>query len=360
MAASGLCLLAAALAVAAGLGNGTLPYRTPRVAALLDRGAAPAPPQASLVSLSVAPRLALPGMSIATGKAAFGLPFEAPETAPAQRPAPQEGPAVVTAAVATLPAVAEALAQPVAVMVRPRRPAGPPGLAVVIDDLGLDMKAAHRAIDLPPPVTLSFLPYGYELDRLAAASAARGHDVFLHLPLEPMGDADPGPNALLTSLTPAEVARRLAWDFGRLPAAVGVNNHMGSRGTADPGLMLAVLTEVKRRGLVFVDSLTTPVSVAPGIAGRLGLPFATRDVFLDNDPTAAAVQARLAEAEHIARRHGSAIAIGHPFPATLAVLADWLPDAERRGLRLVTARSLVHREACGAVTVAIGSATPAC
>ena len=222
------------------------------------------------------------------------------------------------------------------------------------------MRAARRAIDLPAPVTLSFLPYGYELDRLTAAAAARGHDVFLHMPLEPMGSADPGPNALLTSLSPAEVARRLAWDFARLPGAVGVNNHMGSRGTADPALMLAVLSEVKRRRLVFVDSLTTPLSVVPAIAGRLGVPLATRDVFLDNEPTTDAVQARLAEAERLARRHGSAIAIGHPFPATLALLADWLPDAERRGVRLVTARSLTRQEPCGAVTVAVGGAAPAC
>ena len=358
-AGAGLCLLAAALAVAAALGDGALPYRTPRVADALDRGAAPASPSAPLVSLSVAPRLALPGLDIAGAKLAFGPRLETGEAAPAL-PAPGEGPAVVAPAVASLPVAAESLAQPAVVMVRPHRPAGPPQLAVVIDDLGLDMRAARQAVDLPSPVTLSFLPYGYELDRLTAAAAARGHDVFLHMPLEPMGSADPGPNALLTSLSPAEVARRIAWDFARLPGAVGVNNHMGSRGTADPALMLAVLAEVKRRRLVFVDSLTTPLSVVPAIAGRLGVPLATRDVFLDNEPTTDAVQARLAEAERLARRHGSAIAIGHPFPATLALLADWLPDAERRGVRLVTARSLTRQEPCGAVTVAVGGAAPAC
>ena len=126
---------------------------------------------------------------------------------------------------------------------------------------------------------------------------------------------------------------------------------MGSRGTADPGLMLAVLAEVARRGLVFVDSRTTPLSVVPAIAGRLGVPFATRDVFLDDEPTAEAVRARLAEAERLARRHGSAIAIGHPYPATLAVLAGWLPDAERRGVRLATVRSLTRVAGCAPVVV---------
>jgi polysaccharide deacetylase 2 family uncharacterized protein YibQ len=102
---------------------------------------------------------------------------------------------------------------------------------------------------------------------------------------------------------------------------------------------------------VFVDSRTTGASVAPTIAGRLGVPIASRDVFLDNIPTSGVVLAQLEAAERVARRHGSAIAIGHPFPATLAVLADWLPAAERRGLRLVTARSLTTRGEPCAVTV---------
>jgi polysaccharide deacetylase 2 family uncharacterized protein YibQ len=136
-----------------------------------------------------------------------------------------------------------------------------------------------------------------------------------------------------------------------VPRAVGVNNHMGSRGTADPALMLAVLSEVRRRGLVFVDSRTTGASVAPTIAERLGVPIASRDVFLDNIPTSGVVLAQLEAAERVARRHGSAIAIGHPFPATLSALADWLPAAERRGLRLVTARSLTTRGEPCAVTV---------
>src|SRR5690349_4403663 len=134
-AGAGLCLLAAALAVAAALGDGALPYRTPRVVAALDRGAAPASPPAPLVSLSVAPRLALPELDIAGTKLAFGLRLETEEAAAPALPAPGEGPAVVTQAVASPPVAAESLAQPAVVIVRPHRPAGPPELAVVIDDL---------------------------------------------------------------------------------------------------------------------------------------------------------------------------------------------------------------------------------
>jgi polysaccharide deacetylase 2 family uncharacterized protein YibQ len=228
----------------------------------------------------------------------------------------------------------------------------------MIDDLGHDVRAARRAVGLPARLTLAFLPYGHALPELTAAAAARGHDVFLHLPMEPEGSDDPGPNAILTALDPAEVARRLAWAFARVPTAVGVNNHMGSRATRDPGLMLATLGEVRRRRLVFVDSRTSPASVAGGVAARLGVPHAVRDVFLDNDPSPEAVRARLADAERVARRNGRALAIGHPYPSTLAALAEWLPEARARGLELVTARELIARGRCPdmVATVAAGGA----
>jgi polysaccharide deacetylase 2 family uncharacterized protein YibQ len=178
-------------------------------------------------------------------------------------------------------------------------------------------------------LTLAFLPYGHALPGLTAAAAPRPRRV--PPPADGAGgQGRPGPNAILVGLEPAEVARRLAWAFARVPAAVGVNNHMGSRATRDPGLMLQVLTEVRRRGLAFVDSRTSPVSVADATAARLGVPHAARDVFLDNDPSPDAVRARLAEAERLARRGGRALAIGHPYPSTLAVLAEWLPAARAR------------------------------
>ena len=144
------------------------------------------------------------------------------------------------------------------------------------------------------------------------------------------------PNALLTSLQPAEVSRRLAWAFDHVPRAVGVNNHMGSRATADPALMLAVLSEIRRRGLVFVDSRTTGTSVAPAIAQRLGVPIASRDIFLDNIPTSAVVLAQLEAAERVATAARQRHRHRPPLPGDARGTGDWLPAAERRGLRLVT------------------------
>ena len=117
---------------------------------------------------------------------------------------------------------------------------------------------------------------------------------------------------------------------------------MGSRFTADRGAMQPVLAELGARGLYFIDSRTTAATVAADMARAAGLPAASRDVFLDNETVAAAVRARLAEAETIARRRGSAIAIGHPHDATLAALAAWLPEARARGFTLVPASAVVR------------------
>lgn len=316
-------------------------------------------PEAGAASLTASPRLTLPGSRLAEAKLAFGVDPEAlakvlgpSMPVPSSRPTPAPA---VTPAPPSLSAAFSPVALPLAPPRRRSRHAAAPALAVMIDDLGHDPRAARRAIDLPGRLTLAFLPYGHALPELAAAAATRGHDVFLHLPMEPEGPDDPGPNALLTGLDPAELARRLAWAFEQVPGAVGVNNHMGSRATRDPDLMVPVLREIHRRGLAFIDSRTSPLSVAGATAGRLGLPHAARDVFLDNDPTPAAVRARLDEAERFARRDGTALAIGHPYPSTLAVLAEWLPGARTRGVELVTARELIAREGCGDV-FAVGAA----
>lgn len=230
-------------------------------------------------------------------------------------------------------------------LVRP--PVGGAGaLAIVLDDLGPSGPATRRAIALPAPLTLAFLPYAELTGMLAREARAAGHEVFVHLPMEPVGSEDPGPMALLAGLPEEELRRRLLWAIGRVPGAAGVNNHMGSRLTADVRAMTLVVRELDRLGLPFVDSMTTGASVAASLALASGLPTTARDVFLDNDPTPAAIRARIEQAERLARRSGSALAIGHPYPTTLQVLADWLPRARERGLRLVTATQLIELRGC--------------
>jgi len=226
---------------------------------------------------------------------------------------------------------------------------GKPMIAVIIDDLGVDRGRTARAIRLPAAVTLAFLPYAHDLSRQLGAARELGHELMVHLPMEPeRRTADPGPDVLRVGETAADLRGQIDRAVGKFTGAVGLNNHMGSRFTEDPVAMRVVLEEVGARGLLFIDSRTTARTVAAGIARELGVPFAARDVFLDDDPSAAAVLAEMRRAETVARRKGSAIAIGHPRDATLDALEGWLWGLARRGFALVPASAIVrHRRKAG-------------
>ena len=158
-----------------------------------------------------------------------------------------------------------------------------PLVAIVIDDVGIDRPRSKRAWELPGPLTMSFLPYAKDLRDQARAARARGHELMLHLPMEPTGRADPGPNALLVSLGDAEIKQRTAAALDSFDGYVGVNNHMGSRFTTFRPGMETVLRQFKGRGLMFLDSRTTAQSVGDQVAQEMGVPSVVRHVFLDDD-----------------------------------------------------------------------------
>ena len=223
-------------------------------------------------------------------------------------------------------------------------PRGRPMVAVVIDDLGLDRKRTDHAVRLPGPLTLSFLAYAEDLDRQTAAARAAGHELLLHVGMEPTGaDVDPGPKVLRVGDTPGEIRRRLAWGLNRFRGFVGINNHMGSRFTADREGMRVIMDELRARGLLFLDSRTTPRSVARAVAGEFGVPMAVRNIFLDNVNHVQAVLARLAQTEALAREQGHVIAIGHPRDATLTALSQWLPSIKEKGLVLAPLSAIVRK-----------------
>jgi len=225
-------------------------------------------------------------------------------------------------------------------------PGDRPMIAIVIDDLGLSHSRAYRTIDLPAPLTLAFMTYAEGLPEMAGAAHQAGHELMLHVPMQPRSRSyDPGPNVLATDLPPDEVVRRLEWGLGRFDGFVGINNHMGSRFTASPEGMAYVMRELRGRGLLFLDSLTAGNSVGRQAAESAGVPYAVRDIFLDDTPNdAAAVRRQLDKLEAVARRRGYAVGIGHPHRETLDVLAEWLPQARRRGFVLVPISAIVrHR-----------------
>jgi uncharacterized protein len=221
--------------------------------------------------------------------------------------------------------------------------AGKPLIAIVIDDVGLDRPHSRRAWELPGPLTMSFLPYAKDLREQARAARAHGQELMLHLPMEPSGRADPGPNALLVSLSEAELRQRVAAALDSFDGYVGVNNHMGSRFTAYRPGMETVLRQFKARGLLFLDSRTTRQSVGDQVAQELGVPSVARHVFLDDEESLDAVRRKLAETEAVARRQGFAVAIGHPHEATIQALAEWLPGVAGKGFALAPLSAVLRK-----------------
>ena len=230
---------------------------------------------------------------------------------------------------------------------RSRAPAenftGAPRLAIIIDDLGRDPSEAASVLALPFPLSASVLPnLQYSAD-VADRAYRRGDHVMLHLPMEAeSGRAQPEAVELREGMKADQVRSILTSMLRTVPHAAGVNNHEGSRVTADPALMNALMAAIRERGLYFIDSRTTASTVAYDAAESAGVPAASRKVFLDDTPTREAVLAQLELAVRYARRNGSAIAIGHPRPATIAALAEGVPRLRAQGVRLVFASDLVH------------------
>ncbi|MCE9651439.1 MAG: divergent polysaccharide deacetylase family protein [Parvibaculum sp.] len=218
-----------------------------------------------------------------------------------------------------------------------------PMIAIVLDDMGVNRHGTERAMALPAPITFAFLPYAHGVETMAATARAQGHELLVHVPMEPKGPADPGPHALRTGETPAEIGADLTWALGRFPGYVGINNHMGSKFTADASAMRLVMQELQTRGLMFLDSRTGADTQAANMAREVGVPVLSRDVFLDNDEDGAEVKAQFSRLEKLAREHGAAVAIGHPHPETLTILEKWIPEAKARGFTLVPLTAIVKR-----------------
>lgn len=243
------------------------------------------------------------------------------------------------------PSVAAPITQPVPDRQPPQntglpRQKGRAVIALVIDDVGIDRAGARKAIALPPQITLAFMPYATGVAAEVAEARRAGHEVLVHMPMQPLGQADPGPHALRADDTPQKLVQEIDWNLSQFSGYSGVNNHMGSRMTEDPAAMRILMKALKARGLFFLDSRTTGRSVAAKIAAEEGVPALSRDVFIDNDQVAADVERQLAQVEHIALKTGAAIAIGHPHAVTLEVVRNWVATLPAKGIELVPVTSV--------------------
>ena len=202
-----------------------------------------------------------------------------------------------------------------------------PKIAVVIDDMGESVAKARRLTDIfGSGCTLSILPQSSYSGETARVARKRGADILLHLPMEPVSypAADPGPGALFVDMERTRIQSILRRSIQGLPGIIGVNNHMGSRFTADERCMRIVLTTLKEQGLFFMDSLTSSSSLAAKMANRMNVQTISRDIFIDNQRDVESILFQLQKAEQVAREKGYAVVIGHPYPETLDALEHWV------------------------------------
>jgi polysaccharide deacetylase 2 family uncharacterized protein YibQ len=228
----------------------------------------------------------------------------------------------------------------------PRQPV--PAIALIIDDLGNQRAPGRRAVFLPGPVACAFLPDGPFTRELAQQAYARDKEVMLHLPMQATGllQNEQAASVLTLDMTHRQYLSTLERDLAAVPHVSGLNNHMGSLLTRHPGNMAWLMQALRDRGnnLFFIDSRTTSATVARRIAYEHGIPSSERNVFLDNEPDVPAIRRQFRRLIAIARRDGTALAIGHPHPATIEVLNEELRRLGQSGVRLVPVAQLIEMQ----------------
>ena len=225
----------------------------------------------------------------------------------------------------------------------PKRVDGPAKIAIIIDDIGMDIRRSREAIDLPASVTLAFLPYAPRTRELAAEAKAKGHELIIHTPMEASdGSVNIGPGGLKAGMGAAEFEAAFNTMTQSFDGYVGINNHMGSRLTQDKDAMKFLMSMLAQKKLFFVDSKTSGKSVAADMAMEAGVPNASRDIFLDHEDTLSFVEGALKKTERLALKRGSAIAIGHPKDNTIAGLKAWIPTLKEKGIEIVPVSELLN------------------
>jgi hypothetical protein len=215
-------------------------------------------------------------------------------------------------------------------------------MVIVMDDLGRSLQAGQRLAELSFPITFSVMPYEPHSKEVAQIARTYNQELILHLPMQPESypETDPGPGALFVDMRPEQVTQTVIRDLSMVPGVIGVNNHMGSRFTRDRQGMDAAMRALGERRLFFLDSVTTAKSCGGEMTGKYKVPYLRRDIFLDNVRDEQAILFQLRKAQTVARKKGTCIAIGHPYPETLAALETW-EDVHDRAVRLVRLRDLL-------------------
>jgi len=227
---------------------------------------------------------------------------------------------------------------------RPPRRGAPARVAIIIDDVGYRMEPVEDLLQLRLPVTFAVIPRLAHSRQAARKATSHGFEVMLHQPMEPEGypGVDVGEGAILVGMLPSEVERILDENLKSVPGARGINNHMGSRATQDTGLMRTFLSAAASKGLFFLDSRTTPLTVAEEVARDLRIPTGRRHVFLDNDRDVEKILLQIDLLLDRARRDGQAIGIGHADPRMVRALELARPRLVDGSISMVPASALMN------------------
>lgn len=209
-------------------------------------------------------------------------------------------------------------------------------ISIIIDDIGNNYKAGLRAINLPGALTFAFLPYRPHTLSLVEYAHEHNKEIMLHLPMQSVSsDIGLGEAGLWIDMDRDAFTQQIYHALSGIPHVKGLNNHMGSLLTQHPGNMGWLMEELHEHQLYFVDSLTTPHSVAKKMAREKQVPFASRDIFLDHEQTPEFLEQQFNKLVKLAQRNGSAIGIGHPYPVTLDYLEKALPTLAQHQVKLV-------------------------
>ena len=219
-------------------------------------------------------------------------------------------------------------------------------IAVVVGGLGISPATTGDAIaKLPDSITLAFAPYGNDLGKLAVRARDTGHEIMLQLPMEPFDypDNDPGPQTLLTSATREQNLDRLHWMMSRIQGYVGVTNYMGARFSATEKAFTPVVSDIGKRGLIYLDDGSSPRSIAAQSAKDTNAPFLKADLVVDASPTWADIDSALAKLEVIAASKGVAVGTATALPISIERIARWAKAAASRGIHIVPVSAILPK-----------------
>lgn len=211
-----------------------------------------------------------------------------------------------------------------------------PVIAIIIDDMGVDMIRSQKILKFDYPLTVSYLTYAPNLQSQINYARDTGKEILLHVPMQALNDNyDYGGEYLSTDNSKTKNLEILNSQLNKATGYIGINNHMGSKFTSDESQLSAVIDEVKNRGIAFIDSKTTSQSKADKLAKEAGILYATRNIFIDDSNKEEDIMKSLIQLERSATKRGYAVAIAHPRSNTIKVMGSWLKTLSENGFELV-------------------------